>query len=83
MDTHTSFPSEKLSPWYFSVRWAIYHVESSIARCVEHGLSTTYDEQQLVKLQDLEQFLKMSWDVWMDELATTCCHAVQEMPNER
>jgi len=83
MDTHTSFPSEKLSLWYFSVRWAIYHVESSIARRVEQGFSTTYDEQQLVRLQDLEQFLKMSWDVWMDELATTCCHAVQEMPNER
>jgi hypothetical protein len=27
-----------------------------------------YDELQLEQLRDLEQFLKMSWDVWMDDM---------------
>jgi hypothetical protein len=34
----------------------------------ELDLSTSYDELQLEQLRDLEQFLKMSWDVWMDDM---------------
>ena len=30
------------------------------------GVDPTYDIRQLQQLQDLEQFLKMTWDQWMD-----------------
>jgi hypothetical protein len=43
-----------------------YRTSHQIQR--ELGLSTSYDELQLEQLRDLEQFLKMSWDVWMDDM---------------
>ena len=68
MATQTSVPNEKLSPWYFAVRYSILRMEQAIRYSQELGLSTTYDEHQLEQLRDLEQFLKMSWDVWMDDM---------------
>ena len=68
MATQTSVPNEKLSPWYFAVRYSILRMEQAIKYSQELGLSTTYDEHQLEQLRDLEQFLKMSWDVWMDDM---------------
>jgi hypothetical protein len=40
----------------------------------ELGLNCTYDRYNLQKLQDMEQFLKMSWDAWMDSMEATCNH---------
>jgi hypothetical protein len=33
-------------------------------------MNPIYDINQLEKLQDLEQFLKMSWDQWLDRMET-------------
>ena len=68
MATHTSVPNEKLSVWYFAVRYSILRTEQAIKYSRELDLSTSYDELQLEQLRDLEQFLKMSWDVWMDDM---------------
>jgi hypothetical protein len=68
MATHTSVPNEKLSPWYFAVHYSILRMEEAIKYTQELGLSAKYDEHQLEQLRDLEQFLKMSWDVWMDDM---------------
>jgi hypothetical protein len=68
MATHTSVPNEKLSVWYFAVRYSILRTEQAIKYNRELDLSTSYDELQLEQLRDLEQFLKMSWDVWMDDM---------------
>ena len=57
-----------LSPWYYAVSWARHSLQSLINRYGELGLDTAYDEKQLKKLLDLEQFLKMSWDQWMESL---------------
>ena len=57
-----------LSPWYYAVSWARHSLQSQINRYAELGLDTAYDEKQLKKLLDLEQFLKMSWDQWMESL---------------
>ena len=57
-----------LSPWYYAVSWARHSLQSQINRYGEAGLNTAYDEKQLEKLVELEQFLKMSWDQWMDSL---------------
>jgi hypothetical protein len=68
MATQTSVPNEKLSVWYFAVRYSILRTEQTIKYIQELGLSSAYDELQLEQLRDLEQFLKMSWDVWMDDM---------------
>ena len=68
MATHTSVPNEKLSVWYYAVRYSILSTEQTIKYTQELGLSSAYDELQLEQLRDLEQFLKMSWDVWMDDI---------------
>ena len=68
MATHTSVPNEKLSIWYYAVRYSILRTEQTIKHSKELDLSTSYDELQLEQLRDLEQFLKMSWDVWMADM---------------
>jgi hypothetical protein len=68
MATHTSVPNEKLSVWYFAVRYSILRTEQAIKNREALGLSSSYDEHQLEQLRDLEQFLQMSWDVWMDDM---------------
>jgi hypothetical protein len=57
-----------LSPWYYAVSWSRHTLQAQINRYKEMGLDTAYDEKQLQQLIDLEQFLKMSWDQWMDDL---------------
>ena len=68
MATQTSVPNEKLSVWYYAVRYSILRTEQAIKDREALGLSSSYDELQLEQLRDLEQFLKMSWDVWMDDM---------------
>ena len=74
MATQTSVPNEKLSVWYFAVRYSILRTEQAIKYSRELDLSTSYDELQLEQLRDLEQFLKMSWDVWMDDMGAVLLH---------
>ena len=68
----TELPNEKLSSWYFTVRYAGLVLQQRIAENEKLGLRSDYDIHNLEKLQDMEQFFKMSWDVWMDELQTAC-----------
>jgi len=66
--THTKLDNIKLSPWYFAVHWSVVHLQDKIAEMEKLGVDPTYDIRQLQQLQDLEQFLKMSWDAWMDAI---------------
>ena len=70
MATTTNLPNAKLSAWYYAVKWGKYHVEQSVARSAALGFESGYDAHQLQYLEDLEQFLKMSWDEWMESLVT-------------
>lgn len=63
---HSKIENIKLSPWYFAVHWAGIHLQERIVDSESLGVDPTYDMLQLKQLQDLEQFLKMSWDAWMD-----------------
>ena len=65
---YTKVENTKLSPWYFGVNWAVMTLQQKVASLEEQGLNATYDIRQLQQLQDLEQFLKMSWDQWMDAI---------------
>lgn len=60
--------NSKLSPWYFAVHWSILRIQANIAEMERLGLDPSYDMRQLRELQDLEQFLKMSWDQWLVSL---------------
>jgi hypothetical protein len=57
-----------LSPWYYAVGWAKHTLQLQITRYNGLGLNTSYEEKQLERLVELEQFLKMSWDQWMESL---------------
>ena len=64
------FDRSKLSPWYFAVIWARIQLEQKIEQFKDWGFTTSYDEIQLERLLDLEQFLKMTWDERMEALTT-------------
>jgi hypothetical protein len=66
--THTQLENTKLSPWYFAVHWSVIQLQEKVAEMERLGVDPTYDIRQLRQLQELEQFLKMSWDQWMDAI---------------
>ena len=68
MNTHTPVDNFKLSPWYFAVSWARRILQDKIVQHEKNGFNPVYDIHQLQQLDDLEQFLKMSWDEWMQSL---------------
>ena len=65
---HTRIENTKLSPWYFAVNWAVITLQQKVALSEERGFDTAYDIRQLQQLEDLQQFLKMSWDQWLDAI---------------
>jgi len=68
ISTHTSVDNHKLSPWYFAVHWAIMVLQQKIAAAEAAGFDAAYDVRQLLILQDMEMFLKLSWDQWLDQI---------------
>lgn len=82
MAIRTDLPNEKLSPWYFAIGWAKQVMIQNIERVQALGLPTTYDERHLEQLDDMEQFFKMSWDVWMDSIENDCAHSGLEVSRE-
>ena len=72
MDTlHTKVENTKLSPWMFAVNWGVITLQQKIVEMEARGLNPVYDIHQLQQLQDLEQFLSMSWDMWMARYETS------------
>ena len=70
MYSTTSIPNLKLSPWYYAVLAAKGVMQQKITEMEQAGIvSPTYYIARLQELEDLEQFLKMSWDQWMDSFA--------------
>ena len=68
MATHTSVPNENLSKWYFAVTWSQHLLRQAIVETEAAGQDPGYHLAQLAQLDDLAQFLKMSWDVWLEQL---------------
>ncbi len=61
----------KLLGWYFGVSWARAHIEHNVEQFKQWGIPNQYEEQQLERLLDLEQFLKMTWDQAMEMSQTS------------
>jgi hypothetical protein len=67
----TLIDNEKLMPWYHAVHWAGLVLQQHIKQLEAADLDATLHRKRLAELTDLEQFLSMSWDVWMDLIAKT------------
>lgn len=78
----TELPHEKINQWYFAIGWARQVMIHQIQRVQALGLSTTYDERHLEQLEDMEQFLQMSWDTWLDNIQKECAHSGLEVSHE-
>jgi len=71
MDHTTQIDNLKLSPWYYAVLAAKAVLQQKITEIEEAGIvNPSFYIARLEELEDLEQFLKMSWDQWMDSLST-------------
>ncbi len=68
MDDYSSIRS-KLLGWYFSVSWSRMVLQQSVRTARENNWTNTYEELQLERLIDLEQFLKMTWDKALEEIS--------------
>ena len=70
MYSTTSIPNLKLSPWYYAVLAAKGVMQQKITEMEQAGIvSPSFYIARLQELEDLEQFLKMSWDQWMVSFA--------------
>ena len=69
MDDYASIRS-KLLGWYFSVSWSRMVLQQSVRTARENNWTNSYEEIQLERLVDLEQFLKMTWDNALDEISS-------------
>ena len=65
MNNTTPVDNFKLHTWYCVVDWAKRALQRKIAYAEADGLDTAFDIQKLQELEDLGQFLKMSWDQWL------------------
>ena len=71
MNHTTSIDNLKLSPWYYAVLAAKAVMQQKITEMEQADIvSPAFYIARLEELEDLEQFLKMSWDQWMESLAT-------------
>jgi hypothetical protein len=71
MNSTTPIDNLKLSPWYYAVLAAKAVMQEKITKMEEAGIaSPAFYIARLAELEDLEQFLKMSWDQWMESLTT-------------
>jgi hypothetical protein len=70
MQPKAILPSENLSSWYFAVRWARMTMEHESAKQKELGWDTSYTDDNVGKLLQLETFLNVSWDAYMEWLQT-------------
>ena len=68
MTRTTPLPNDKLTPWWLAVGWARTVLQQRIVQYEANGWNAAYDMRQLEQLDDMEMFLKMSWDQWMNDL---------------
>jgi hypothetical protein len=61
----------KLLAWYFAVGWSRVVLERSVQVARENNWTNSYEELQVERLLDLEQFLKMTWDEAMEKYQDT------------
>lgn len=58
-------------PWYYAVNWGAMLLEQHIIRMEAIGLDVELHKERLAELEDLKQFLSMSWDMWVYQAMPT------------
>lgn len=66
--TTTLVPNNKLSPWLFAVQHCQHILRQRIVASEQQGFLSDYDQSQLETMNDLQQFLAMSWSAYMDKI---------------
>lgn len=56
----------KLCHWYFAIGWARIRVQQRVDEAKGYGWATNYEEAQLQRIEEMEQFIKMTWDQVLD-----------------
>lgn len=79
MNTTTPVPNSKLSGWYFSLAHCRYIIEQRLKHFESQGWDTSYDRAHLERITDMEQFVKMSWDAYMDSLMDRANGALHDL----
>lgn len=67
----TAVDNRKLMPWYYAVNWGAMLLEQHIIRMEAIGLDVELHKERLAELEDLKQFLSMSWDMWVYQAMPT------------
>lgn len=55
----------KLMPWYYAAHWAGMLLEQHMNQCKALGMDCSTHEERMEQLEDLKQFLSMTWDQWI------------------
>lgn len=71
MKTTFDLPTEKLTQWHYAVSWVKIVLQQKIDRMQEYNITCTYDQEKLEVLEDLDMFLQMSWNEFMDNICKT------------
>jgi hypothetical protein len=70
MKPRIELPTDRLTQWHFAVQWASIVLKQKIERLEELGLRADYDKDKVSQLDDLDMFLQMTWDNYMDNIRT-------------
>jgi hypothetical protein len=55
----------KLMPWYYAANWAGMLLEQHLNQCKALEMDCSMHEERLAQLEDLKQFLSMTFDEWI------------------
>jgi len=70
MDYTIKTDSLKLSRWYYAVLASKAVLQQKVAELETNGyVNPVFYMEKLEDLEDLEMFLKMTWDQWLESLA--------------
>ena len=68
---HATIPPEKLSTWYFAIRWGRFALEQANLDYARNGYNTEYNNEVISQLLEIEATLQREWDAYMDSFAQT------------
>ena len=69
--THTEVANIKLMAWRPALETAIALTKAQILFCEELDMRPDFYESALAELEDMHQWVSMSWETWMDSITTT------------
>jgi hypothetical protein len=71
MTHQTIIPPEKLSTWYFAIRWGRFALEQANLDYARNNYNTEYNTEVIKQLLEIEATLQQEWDAYMDSFAHT------------